>query len=178
MDPEKIFAGDNCPCVYCCQYARDHDSIMSLNPRWLTISPPADTDEPLASLGYWLKKFRCLNDISRDFILVAEVSDQLRLHFHILYSLKDHVKEYKYINGWRHEAQIRVYNGGPKAGKHYLFKDINTTSAYLPNTLIIHTRESLAIYHENLKDEKRKVKQQEKTYRERLDEGIYRYLLC
>lgn len=118
--------------------------------RWLTISPPHNDDDPNLYLKAWISKLLPLIHIAHNLILVAEVTN-LRLHFHIYYSLKDKVKEYIYLNGWRKHAQLKVYNGEPKEGIDYLFKDIEFTRQYIssPNKIIYDRTDLLLFKQEN-----------------------------
>lgn len=146
---------------YISLYTSKYNNIIQHRPRWLTISPPYDDKEQAQeNYEYWIKKLVKLKDIASDAIIITEMSTQCRLHYHIIYSLKDPIKEYKYLNGWRKEAQVRVYNGQPKEGVSYLFKDISFTKEYLPNAQLIHTRTSIMEW--NL-ERKRALRQRKKV---------------
>jgi len=152
MDNAKKITPPDCLCAMCQEYSPLLDLMRKTgNLRWLTVSPPADDKDPELSYKDWMQRLKPLVNIASSLILVAEISSQLRLHFHILFCSKDKVKEYKYVNGWRHNAMIRVYNGEPREGLHYMFKDLEETQGYLPGIQLVLTRSDMQIYAKRMK---------------------------
>lgn len=125
-------------CECCKQYDILYDSIKREGMRWLTISPKYSFEEPQKDFESMLDAI--LEMISKDSLMlgVAEMSEQLRLHYHIVYSAKDKIKEYKVLNKIRQISMLRVYNGEPKGGIDYLFKDVVTTRAYINEPVFTH----------------------------------------
>lgn len=162
--------GEICTCTYCEHYADTYERIAtSGRARWLTIAPPSTHNDAITDYKLWMSQLTKIKDFADFLILIAEISPQMRLHFHVLYSSKDKPKEYRYINGWRYDAMVRIYNGTPKEGKHYLFKDIASTQEVLPDASIIFDRQHLLGYERSLKTNLKRVQQHE-------DLGILEYL--
>lgn len=146
MDMEKI---SNFTAQYIEQYSPLYESILQQGMKWVTINPDPKYLEHYSSnkiLDQWLAKFKQLRYLAHEFILIVEISRALKLHFHLVYSVKDKVKEYKMINTWKLEANVLYCFGEPKHQIGYLFKDIDFTEQYLsssPKTQLIYTKESL-----------------------------------
>lgn len=108
---------------YIDKYTDLYNLIKINGMRWLTVSPPRSDDEPESHLSDWLEEFERFIPLCHNVLIVAEFAS-LRLHFHIVYDVKDKIKEYKTFNRWAKMVQCRVYNGEPKGGLPYMFKDI------------------------------------------------------
>lgn len=125
LDGNLAKTGNDCKCHYCLKY----DYLLKLishhpKARWLTISPPAPMGGSAQKLfDDWLNDFMQFRKFATTLIGVGEFANE-RLHFHILFTTKDHIKQYKVLNNWRIGSQIRIYDGLPEKGIHYIFKDI------------------------------------------------------
>lgn len=127
LDRKTTENTDNCDCEYCRNYG---DLISKIRhhtkKKWLTISPPSPSaGSAQEHFDDWLKSFMMFRKFAEHLLGVAEFENG-RLHFHIMYTVKDAVKEYKVLNKWRIHSMLRVYKGLPREGAHYLFKDIET----------------------------------------------------
>lgn len=120
------------------RYQPLYDKIQEENPRWLTISPPADCKTPDKFLELWYEEFSKFRKFATRVLGVVEFAN-LRMHFHICYSVKDRIKEYRVINDWRQSNMVKVYNGAPKHGIGYLFKDVEETQVLITNMYYIIT---------------------------------------
>lgn len=112
----------DCDCEYCTEYRPLYDSIKR-RPRWLTISPPYSNIDPDDYLREWNEEFFKFRYFADKILGVAEIANG-RIHFHFVYEQKDPIKEYRHLNTIRRDSMVRVYNGYPEKGLHYLFKDI------------------------------------------------------
>lgn len=150
-------------CDYCTQHLFQYQYIMGTHPKWLTISPPANEDNPDKYYDMWLDDIEDLLKCSDAILGVVEFASY-RMHFHIMYSCKDNVKSYRLVNRFRKHAMVKIYDGGPKAGLHYLFKDIkNTMSLVNINPIITETflRQRKQDRVDKIKEMKRKEKVQQ-----------------
>lgn len=111
-------------CAYCAEYDALYKTILCQGMRWLTISPPISDIDPDKYLDAWIDDLENMRKVAKNMILVVEFAN-LRMHFHAVYSVKDKKKEYIILNGYRKGNQVRVYNGEPTGGRHYLFKDVD-----------------------------------------------------
>lgn len=143
-----------CDCDYCKMYSTLYTDIASQNPKWLTVSPPANDTDPLVYYDDWLSCFEKLLACSDNILGVVEFANY-RMHFHILYACTDNIKSYKVVNGFRRTAMVRIYNGLPKKELHYLFKDINETAELLPHDKIVITVKKLREHREQRHKEAR-----------------------
>lgn len=159
------------------EYTQIYDRIrVSGHARWLTLSPPPDDGaDPRLGHIYWLKKLTKMHGFTTDLLLVAEVSPNARLHYHMFYSVKDRVKEYIYLNGWRRESNIKVFNGEPREGIGYLQKDILSTSEYLPGYPVSFTRDTLRSY---VLAQKRRKRAEELARKTDKTHGVLKYCDC
>lgn len=155
--PENIESKCDYKCEkYCPKYQKYYDKINGPKMRWLTISPPYSDIEPRTFIKNWVNELAYINSFANEYIIVFELTEQLRLHMHIVYSLKDKTKEYLFLNRIRlasyppsdkllygfdfcKPSQVKVYNGQPAGGIHYLFKNVDELIEYgLDETEIIH----------------------------------------
>lgn len=134
---------------YIDRYQDLYNLIKKAGMRWMTISPRPSAEAPFKGSSQWALRWLdyCVT-FTDQYIFVFEIAFS-RLHMHIVYSCKDKVKEYIFINYVRNglppretlfikkygkdtclPAQIRVYNGEPKGGIAYLFKDVMSTIEY------------------------------------------------
>ena len=108
--------------------------------RWLTISPQHSENDTEDDYRMFLENVSLNFSFAGNLVGVAEV-ENLRLHYHIIYELKPGYHKYEYIklNGIRNgcprkrikPCMVRVYDGFPKEGIEYLFKDLNKTLDYI-----------------------------------------------
>lgn len=143
-------------------YKDVYDRILVRGMRWLTVSPRASSLRPMKHILLWMQDLKQLRYFTHDFLLVFEMTDQLRLHIHAVYSVSDKIKEYKVLNKWKVDQMLRVYNGEPEKGFDYLFKDAAFTSEYLEDAPLVLTRDSILGEYKQLKSNKklRKVAKQ------------------
>lgn len=142
--------------VYESKYEATYRQIKDKNPRWLTISPPASDLSPKKDLKIWMEMF--IYDFRKymnEFILVVEFK-HLRMHFHVFYSRKDRIKEYRCINQLRKVSQVKVYDGEPAQGISYLFKDIDEATELLNGQPAIYTYNDVC---KNYKDYRKRLRQ-------------------
>lgn len=126
------------------KYNDTYQEILQKGMRWLTLAPKNEGIGAAAMLKRWLIKLEAMVKIVHEMILVVEIGSNLNLHFHAVYSVKDRVKEFKYVNGWKYEAMVRVYYGEPKEGIRYLFKDIDASRAFFKEgTRLIYKKSNL-----------------------------------
>lgn len=123
-----------CECItFCKDYEKLYKSITeSKYYCWYTFNPkPNQLKEELLGYEYYVKQV--FKDLYQDlisnkgvanFILVSELSEAGKLHFHILISLKDRIKFYKtFVASYYHKGVNKcIMNQKPKMGMHYLFK--------------------------------------------------------
>lgn len=133
---------DNCNCYHCFDNRNLYNTISQSSPRWLTISPRADDRHPDKYLDVWYEEFIKIRKFSSNILGVVEF-ENLRMHFHIVYSVTDRVKEYKTINSWRQTCQVKVYNGLPRGGLHYLFKSIEDTKQLISTNKYMITMDTI-----------------------------------
>lgn len=78
-----------------------------------------------------------------DFILVPELTEAGRIHFHALAEITDKVKFYKtFLSRYYWEGiQKPIFNQKPKLGIHYLFKVANMMQDYMGESNCLLTRE-------------------------------------
>jgi len=131
-----------CECHLCEVYKSTYDLIQADRPRWLTVSPPSDDGDPSNYRDGWIDSFIQMLKCTANLILIVEFA-QCRMHFHMCYTVTDRIKEYRLINGFRKTAQVKVYNGAPQKGLHYLFKDIEDAEQLLDKCIYI--REDLIL---------------------------------
>lgn len=144
-------SGDAFICKYCRYYKNTYLAMRSTPMcRWLTISPTYSSDEPELYINNWKSRIEpFFKKVCKQWLGVFEVSEQQRIHIHLIYILKDRVKEYIYLNAIRNGSKglkpcmVRVYDGVPMGGLHYLFKDIEVTAQLVANvrTLILSDKE-------------------------------------
>lgn len=131
-----------CDCQDCEKYRDIYDTIVKSNcSRWLTISPPYSDEDPQIYIRKWDKVLSYVMTFAPRWLFVYEISSQQRIHIHGIYQLRDRVKEYLFLNRLRNGMStkceiaeygkpfcrpnmVRVYDGTPLEGLHYLFKDI------------------------------------------------------
>ena len=65
-----------------------YGAISQDNPRWLTISPKADDRDPNKYLNILYEEFANIRKFANKILGVVEFAN-LRMHFHIMYSLTD-----------------------------------------------------------------------------------------
>lgn len=147
-------------CHYCSSYLTLYGKIKSQGMRWLTISPPISDSDPDVYYDMWFEEFELFRKFVKNIILIVEFSN-LRMHFHAVYSVKDKKKEYMIVNRFRKGNMVRVYDGEPKGGIHYLFKDIEVSTELLTKSPIIDL-DAL-----NLSVEKRKHDRRQKLLKEK-----------
>lgn len=157
-NPNKLDEND-CTCDYCSKYLGLYTRMrQSPKCRWLTISPGYSDRNPDADVDRWTTKLLYLNKFANAYIIVFEMSDQLRLHMHIVYTVKDRVREYIFLNRMRKGVKpdvrregmkilrvdggepgvnVKVYDGVPRGGIHYLFKDIPKTREYIQDSEVV-----------------------------------------
>lgn len=161
MEDDKASPAEiSCQCVYCEKYRPLYDKIKSQGMKWLTISPPYNDIDPMKYYESWTYDFEDFRKLAKEVIIVAELTKELRMHFHIVYSVKDRIKEYKVINGFRKGNQLRLYKGEPMKGMHYLFKDLEDIVELLNITPIL-TMDDLNVLVEARKKLKKKEAREE-----------------
>lgn len=116
--------GNECKCHYCTKYEGYLSKIRhSPKAKWLTISPPRPMGGSAQKLfDQWLNSFMQFRKFATTLVGVAEFANE-RLHFHILYTVKDEIKQYKVLNNWAIGTMLKIYDGLPSEGIHYMFKD-------------------------------------------------------
>lgn len=137
-------SGDKCECILCnCHKGLYLTMKSSVKCKWLTISPSYSDEEPKEYIQKWMMLLGYFYTyVAKDYIQVYELSDQGRIHLHIVYTVNDRIKEYLFLNRLRcgmlknkesikrfgkdfcRPCMVRVYDGTPKEGLHYLFKDV------------------------------------------------------
>lgn len=117
-----------CECEQCELYYEEYEYIANCyHPKWITISPPytecADDD----FFELYMTKFEEFRFCVNEAIIVMEMSPQYRLHWHIFLNVTDPIKFRRIINSLQVTNMVRVYDGEPKEGQHYLSKDLMLT---------------------------------------------------
>lgn len=152
-----VSKSENCSCLDCSRYRDAYNSIQrSYHSRWLTISPPDNEGDIHCWHKHWMLRITELLKCSDNLLGVVEFAN-CRYHLHIVYSRSDPIKEYHVLNQFKKDAQIRVYNGGPKESLHYLMKDADETKLLIED--FIFTTKTLFTIKEFNKKEKRIAKQ-------------------
>lgn len=133
---------ERCFCEYCVEYNIKYDIILSRNPKWLTISPRYSDKDPTIDYIDWLDDIEELLKCSSHLLGVVEFAND-RMHFHIMYDCTDPIKSYRVVNKFRADCMVKIYNGGPEKGLHYLFKDIEESKTLIPTVSTIFTDDML-----------------------------------
>ncbi len=145
----RMYEGD-----YRVLYNKIKDSGM----KWLTISPAGDSGSPALFLAGWVTDFELFRKFANDVIIAVEFAS-CRMHFHIVYDVKDPIKEYRVINRWRMSNQLRLYKGEPELKMPYLFKDVKDSEKVLPGISIVYDMDSLNAIVQARKDTRKVEKQ-------------------
>lgn len=117
-------------CDMCKLIEEEYEYISNRKPKWLTISPPYNNMKPIEFYEQYIEMFENFIKFSDKLIIVMEITENYRLHWHIYFNEVDSIASYKYINRFRIGNQLRIYKGGPKEGIHYLVKDVVETVKY------------------------------------------------
>lgn len=133
-------------CCESCERFRPFYEAVKLRPRWLTISPPYSHEDPDDFLKGWYEEFYEFRYFGDKIFGVME-EKQGRLHFHLIYELKDRIKEYRVLNKIRKNAMVRVYDGYPRDGLHYLMKDIDVALELCRSYSPVITSPRIEVYH-------------------------------
>ncbi len=155
-----------CQCSLCLRfYDRYKAMIDSGKAVWMTISPPYNDMDPQLCYNGWLSKFLEFRKFTSDVFGVLEMTDDLRIHFHIMYRLKDKIGQYKFVNSvramYRPQLQVKIYSGRPEQGIHYLFKDCEDAINYVDDPVFC--METLDGIVEHAKDERRRKVLEKRT---------------
>lgn len=154
----------DCQCIdYCSKFEEILNKITKKHFCWFTHSPkPNQLKEELIGPKYnedLVKELYtdCLNNKAiGEFLLVPEVTEGGRLHFHALIELKDKVKFYKTFVPkyyWRGINKF-ILNQKPKYGYHYLFKLSNFMQDYFEcNTVLTRELSLLIDYIDGVSDD-------------------------
>lgn len=147
-------------------YQPMYNRIKEMGMIWVTVSPPYSANRPKDDVKRMISEdFKRLRHVCRELILVAEMSDQQRLHYHMVYDIRDKIGEYKVANRLRKDYMCRRYLGEPRGGIKYLFKSIHETAEYMEGERVIY--DIVSIKPKKVVQEKDRID----TYR-----GIERYI--
>lgn len=131
-------------CCVCCQQSKElYNNINKEGMWWLTISPEYNDRKPQLDYDSFLKDdLYTMRSAFKNVLGVAELTTQMRLHYHMVFSIKDNIKLYKRINSMRRygvsqgvKCNIKLYKGNPREGLHYLFKDIEFTRTFISDPI-------------------------------------------
>lgn len=139
---DKSENSDFCSCKYCFEYSIKYKIILSRKPKWLTISPRFSDKDPTLDYIDWLDDIEDLLKCSSHILGVCEFKND-RMHFHIMYDCTDPIKSYRIVNKFRQTCMVKIYDGGPEKGLHYLFKDIELSKSLIPTISTIFTDDML-----------------------------------
>ena len=136
-------SSDDCECEYCARYRPLYNNIKNGHPRWITISPRYSDRDP--EEDYRDFKEEILEPLRKAGVIlgVAEMTDNLRLHYHLMLDEDDKIRSYKIINKTRGLCQVAYLRGLPEKGLHYLFKDMALTGEYIQDPVF--TTDSLSV---------------------------------
>lgn len=127
------------------QYKQQYDSILASGMRFLTVSPRA-TEGSFQKVydKHVIDFIKPLQHIANDFMAFAEFTDKYRLHWHIVYTLKDKIKLAKYIYKLTVQGiQTCDLKGQPLYELRYLIKKHKKTKRLLKDNRPMITRQNI-----------------------------------
>lgn len=96
MDTHKLAeTKDECMCDLCKKYRPLYDFIKKGRCRWITISPRYSDREPECDYKDFREDFLEQLIKAGTVLGVAEMTENLRLHYHLLLDEQDKIKSYK-----------------------------------------------------------------------------------
>ena len=115
-----------CPCASICPLYKG-EMAKFINKRYLTISPrPSDYKSISDMVEQWVDNFIKLSPALAGAIVVLELAQGIRPHFHCILDCKDNIKLTSTLFCWSQYHNVKLH-AAFKEGLHYLFKDVDNT---------------------------------------------------